>query len=228
MVRESNVILRSKRQKSKNEEREREAEEKPGELNKVFSLEDIHKEQFKDYKEKELAKKLEKIYSKRKFANEFANDDEMVSRILMRDELAQLNPQAVESKWSTIKADSKGDELEAYMLNFIQPKGTKVLVAKSMLSNPLLARVKSSFEKKKLAVVFDNYVEEHTDALRAVGQRLRDTLKYNELFKTAHLQSTSDRFRDDPRLVYFKQCNDVDNELVLPVLDHVYDKTLCL
>ena len=228
MVRESNVILRSKRQKSKNEEREREAEEKPGELNKVFSLEDIHKEQFKDYEEKELAKKLEKIYSKRKFANEFANDEKMVSLILIHDELAQLNPQAVESKWSTIKADSKGDQLEAYLRQLIQPKGTKVISAKSMLSNPLLARVKSSFEKKKLAVVFDNYVEEHTDALRAVGQRLRDTLKYNELFKTAHLQSTSDRFRDDPRLVYFKQCNDVDNELVLPVLDHVYDKTLCL
>lgn len=98
----------------------------------------------------------------------------------------------------------------------------------SVLSNPLLARVKSTFEKKKLAVVFDKYVEEHTDALRSIGQRLRDTLRYNEIFKTAHLQSTSDRFRDDPRLVYFKQCNDVDKELVLPVLDHVYDKTLCL
>ena len=101
-------------------------------------------------------------------------------------------------------------------------------VNQSLLSNPLLARVKSSFEKKKLAVVFDKYVEEHTDALRSVGQRLRDTIKYNEVYKTAHLQKTVDRYRDDPRLVYFKQCNDVDKELVLPVLDHVYDKTLCL
>jgi hypothetical protein len=138
----------------------------------------------------------------------------------------------VESKWAKIKADTKGDQLETYLSQLMQPKGksmnTKLTSKPSMLSNPLLARVKSSFEKKKLAVVFDNYVEEHTDALRAVGQRLRDTLKYNEIFKTAHLQSTADRFRDDPRLVYFKQCNDVDNELVLPVLDHVYDKTLCL
>jgi len=128
MVKESNVILRSKRQKSKNDEREREkeAEEKPGqELSKVFSLEDIHKEQFKDYNKKELVKKLEK--TKRKFTNEFANDEKMVSLILIRDELAQLNPQAAESKWSTIKADSKGDQLEAYLHQLIQPKGTKVI-----------------------------------------------------------------------------------------------------
>jgi hypothetical protein len=167
--------------------------------------------------------------TKHEFTNEFVNDEKMVSLILINDELAQLNPQVIESKWAKIKADTKGDQLEAYLSQLIQPKGnTKTAKQASMLSNPLLARVKSSFEKKKLAVVFDNYVEEHSDALRAVGQRLRDTLKYNAIFKTAHLQSTSDRFRDDPRLVYFKQCNDVDQELVLPVLDHVYDKTLCL
>jgi len=57
----------------------------------VFSLEDIHKEEFKDYNKKEFAKKLEN--TKNKFTNEFANDEKMVSLILINDELAQLNPQ---------------------------------------------------------------------------------------------------------------------------------------
>jgi predicted P-loop ATPase len=89
MVKESNVILRNKRQKSKNDEREREqeAEENPGQqLTKKFSLEDIHREEFKDYSKKELAKKVEK--TKKKLTNEFANDEKMVSLILIHDELA--------------------------------------------------------------------------------------------------------------------------------------------
>ena len=116
MVKESNKILRKKRQTSKNEEREREreAEENPGQqLPKVFSLEDIHKEEFKDYKKNELAKKVEK--TKNKLTNEFANDEKMISLILIQDELAQLNPKYVESKWAKVKADTRGDQLETYI-----------------------------------------------------------------------------------------------------------------
>lgn len=58
---------------------------------------------------------------------------------------------------------------------------------KSLLSNPLLRRVKNSFEKKKSSVIFDKYVEEHEDALGLLGLRLRDTLKYNEIYKYAHV-----------------------------------------
>ena len=111
----------------------------------------------------------------------------------------------MESKWAKIKADTKNDELEGYIKNLLLPKVKKSAKEnKSLLSNPLLRRVKNSFEKKKLSVVFDKYVEEHKDALGLLGLKLRNSLKYNEIYKYAHNESVMDKYRDDPKVVYFK------------------------
>ena len=45
--------------------------------------------------------------------------------------------------------------------------------------------------------------------------------------KDGHAPSTAERYRDDPRFIYFQKCLK-HAEPVLPLLEYVNNKTLCL
>ena len=52
-------------------------------------------------------------------------------------------------------------------------------------------------------------------------------MKYIEIFKRSHTPLISENFRNDPYYEYFLKSNE-ENELVLPLLEYVERKTLCL
>ena len=37
-----------------------------------------------------------------------------------------------------------------------------------------------------------------------------------------------DKYKDDPKFVFYEHCYNIDKQLFLPLLDHVHEKTLCL
>ena len=60
-----------------------------------------------------------------------------------------------------------------------------------------------------------------------ITKKLTDRLKYMTIFKDVHREAVQDKHKNDPLVIFFNQCN-IDQELVLPVLEYVHDKTLCL
>ena len=93
----------------------------------------------------------------------------------------------------------------------------------------MMAKVRSkTFEIKEQKEIFDEYVQKDKDVKTEIGERLRDQIKYIQVYKNSHLHSTRDKHENDAKFAYFDQCYNVDNELFLPLLDQVHNKTLAL
>lgn len=63
--------------------------------------------------------------------------------------------------------------------------------------------------------------------LELVNREFEDRVSFFRLCKKAAEAGTEQRYAQDPRMAYFKQC-DGDHDLVLPLLQYVEKKTLCL
>jgi len=60
-----------------------------------------------------------------------------------------------------------------------------------------------------------------------MGGNLEEKIEYMNVFRESNKPIVQDQYREDPKFQYFKQCVD-DHEVVLPVLEYVKEKTLCL
>lgn len=78
-----------------------------------------------------------------------------------------------------------------------------------------------------LSSEFDRQVARSLDILGLVSQQFEDRLSFFRLCKTGADPGTRQRYSGDPRLAYFRQC-EADQDLVLPLLQYVDKKTLCL
>lgn len=56
---------------------------------------------------------------------------------------------------------------------------------------------------------------------------LQTKIESKHIYKQSQIHSARWKYKDDPRYIYFKQC-DEDQEPSLPLLNHVHDKTLSL
>lgn len=63
--------------------------------------------------------------------------------------------------------------------------------------------------------------------MRAVAERLEDKVRSIDLFREGHQSGVQAKYEDDPKFQYFLSCTE-DREVVLPVLQYVHNKTLCL
>lgn len=148
----------------------------------------------------------------------------MVSLIMMEDEEKLINPNAKSKIWSKIKSPTSGTQVESYLAQIVGGGGKRSSVlGMNLLDKVCVNRLNNAYEKKDLTGAFDRSIEESAKPLVRPGERLTETLKYIDVYKQGHTASIQDRYRDDPKFVYFRQCQDVDHDLVLPVLEHVHD-----
>ena len=84
-------------------------------------------------------------------------------------------------------------------------------------------------EETPVGSMFNKTIEEETKAISNIARTFIRKNEYADKFKRREL-STDRKGQDydlDPRIKYFKKCLQEQN-LVLPILDKIYKKTLCL
>ena len=68
----------------------------------------------------------------------------------------------------------------------------------------MMAKVRSkTFEIKDQKEIFDEYVQKDKDVKTEIGERLRDQIKYIQVYKNSHLHSTRDKHENDAKFAYF-------------------------
>ena len=82
-------------------------------------------------------------------------------------------------------------------------------------------------KKKNYHALFDKYVQEQGNIMQVIANRFEERVRFFSSCKKFHLPGSAQRFEGDPNLHYFNQCQS-DQELVLPLLQYVDKKTLCL
>ena len=63
--------------------------------------------------------------------------------------------------------------------------------------------------------------------MQQVAENLEENIKYIEIYRNYHTAGMQHDHQYDPKFAYFIQCAR-DEELMLPVLQYVHKKTLCL
>lgn len=77
--------------------------------------------------------------------------------------------------------------------------------------------------------MFDRTLEEETKTISNIARDFVRKQEYEAKFKKRELSTdrNGQQYDLDPRIKYFKQCLQ-EQDLVLPILDKIYKKTLCL
>lgn len=75
--------------------------------------------------------------------------------------------------------------------------------------------------------MFEQYVEADLNIMKEVADRLEEKIKYINIMKNGNSPMVQEKHRDDPKFQYYLKCQENDDS-VLPLLDYVYNKTLCL
>ena len=77
--------------------------------------------------------------------------------------------------------------------------------------------------------MFNRTIEEETRTLSNIANNFVRNNEYAKKFKRRELSTDRKgvQYDLDPRIKYFKKCLE-ETDLVLPILDKIYKKTLCL
>ena len=85
-------------------------------------------------------------------------------------------------------------------------------------------KIKSEAEKVlSREFAFNKTLEEETKQMDNIAKEILRRKDYNARFK--HMQTQDNK---DPRITFFQQCVEKNNDLNLPILDKILKKTLCL
>lgn len=85
----------------------------------------------------------------------------MISLILMQDEQTQVNPTAKASSWSKIKSPTSGSQVETYLAKLVGGGGKRsTVLGMNLLDKVQIARSQNAYEKKDLAVAFDQSIQD--------------------------------------------------------------------
>ena len=111
--------------------------------------------------------------------------------------------------------------------------GSILVPLTNQLKHKLLAKIAKPLGPIKLKKnkLFEHIVEGNQvakDIQKDNIERLREKIKYIQVYKNSKNYGVQDKYQEDPRYQYFNSCVHKDKELFLPVLEYVHAKTLCL
>ena len=134
------------------------------------------------------------------FIGAFSSDAVMIAFLKINDLKEQFHPTEMEEKLT-----KKERFVRAFRRSF-----RKMIYSQLQNLNP-----------------FDKYIDEMEEVTKRAEARIQDTLRYVEIFREGHRDAMFLQYKNDPKFVWFTNANE-EREVVLPILNHILDKTLCL
>lgn len=198
-----------------------------------YSSKKLDDEPHQKYTRKKFEKNVES--KKQKMIKGLTNDQQIISLIQIQedqavDTLEEIEKRRKESMWKRFgqrKVFTQFEEHDDEILDYLSLFNNNQYAHLSAIGQNIISQLKIQKNKHKPSYLFDKYVEDQEDHVQEIGLMLQERFRYNKIYKEYAEPTTGQRFEKDAKFQYFMQCQK-DQDVILPVLDYVHEKTLCL